>query len=81
VHLAGGLAVDVLAPQGAVVDLTFIVTRAQELARRYFVLEYPPLPARINAAQTLPGDVAYLVEPHPAKKKILPPGVARRSRL
>jgi hypothetical protein len=81
VHLAGGLAVDVLTPVGSVIDLSFIVERAQALAARYFALTYRPLPALINAAQTLPGDVAYVVEPRPPAKKIMKKGVARRSRL
>lgn len=69
VHLAGGIAIDVLAPQGSVVDLQLILSRALALARRYFALVADPLPTRINAAQSLPGDVAYIVAPRSTRAK------------
>jgi hypothetical protein len=73
VYLAGGVALDVLAPVGTVVDLDFTVKRALELAARYFVLAHAPLVMKINAAQTLPGDVAFHVAPRvkpPAQRAV-----------
>ena len=67
VHLAGGVAFDVLAPVGTVVDLTLVVQRALDLAERYLTLGHRPLVVKINAAHTLPGDVAYHVTPRAAR--------------
>lgn len=79
VHLAGGVAIDVLAPAGSVVDLQSILSWAIELATRYLALAYVPLVTKVNAAQTLPGDVQYVVTPAPGQK-ILKSGLARRPR-
>ncbi len=57
VHLAGGLAVDVLIPTGTVVVLDAVVRRALDVARRLFQLEGEPLITGIDASQSLPGDV------------------------
>lgn len=58
VHLAGGLAIDVHVPTGTVLVLDAVIGRALEVARRAFQLAGEPLVVRLDASQSLPGDVA-----------------------
>ncbi len=57
VHLAGGLAVDVHVPTGTVLVIDAVIGRAFEHARRAFQFAGTPLVVRLDASQSLPGDV------------------------
>lgn len=59
VHLAGGVAVELLVPGGVLVQPEKLVADALVVARRYLALAGEPRVTLISTRESLPGDVSW----------------------